>query len=207
MKEIIPPCRQRGKGWPAPCCRAMAPPRRDSRRGAQGAKTLPGSRAEPRQPLVCACVSPPALQGRPSHGSYSRLTSTERSVSPSAGSALVFFPVEEKHWGKAGPAERSPRGLAFERSTRVLAWSLSFLCSIFTLRNLGGRKEQTQLLPPPQLQTAAGDLPASTGNGPRAPNRGLDHYSHEVGAQHPPPLPGAQPLTGEWLGGTSSDAS
>lgn len=34
--------------------------------------------------------------------------------------------------GRARPRAR----LTFERSTSVLAWSLSFLCSIFTLRNL-----------------------------------------------------------------------
>lgn len=42
----------------------------------------------------------------------------------------------------------------------MLAWSLSFLCSIFTLRNLGKRKEHTAVLPP-LFQTASGDLPAS----------------------------------------------
>lgn len=34
------------------------------------------------------------------------------------------------------------RGLTFARSTRVLAWSFSFLCSIFTLLNLKRQKPQ-----------------------------------------------------------------
>lgn len=34
------------------------------------------------------------------------------------------------------PGTVGPQELALERSTSVLAWSLSFRCSIFTLRNL-----------------------------------------------------------------------
>lgn len=80
----------------------------------------------------------------------------------------------------------------------MLAWSLSFLCSIFTLRNLGRRREQRGCTPLPklQLQNAARDLFASRemGNCPQSPADGQGHPSPGLSS----PLPSLPHSCGSW---------
>lgn len=75
----------------------------------------------------------------------------------------------------------------------MLAWSLSFLCSIFTLRNLGRRREQRGCTPLPklQLQNAARDPFASREMGkivPSPPRMGRV-TPPQGSAAHSPPRP------------------
>lgn len=109
---------------------------------------MQGAKTPPHQPLLCVCVSPPASRGQPSHGSYSRLTSTARSVSRSATSALVF-PAEEKRWGS--PAE--PRGRSGDLPSRGRpgCWLDRSASSAPSSRSAtwGRRKEQRSCIPSP----------------------------------------------------------
>lgn len=84
------PCLRAGRGerGSRPHAAKQWYPRLGLHKGVQGAKTFPGSRVTPHQSLACVCVSPPALQGQPSHGSYFQLTSTE----------LKHFAVSQVHF-------------------------------------------------------------------------------------------------------------
>ena len=148
----LPLCRRRGQGQPARCCGATVPPVWAAKRGA-GSKPLSWTPAAPGLGLrFASCLA--------------------RAASPQQ-----LFPADIQRagtfHGQPGPLEalrvkrnRRPAwpsravtagGLAFERSTKVLAWSLSFLCSIFTLRNLGRRKEQHSCTPSPITNRTPGN--------------------------------------------------
>lgn len=67
-----------GKEAAIPVLPSKGTPSWGCKKGVQGAKTFPGSTVTPRpHTLACVCVSPPALQGQPSHSSYSQLTFTK----------------------------------------------------------------------------------------------------------------------------------